>query len=193
MDSDAVLYCSCIIPRHRRPARGVALVAVMSVLMVLAVLAAAFAVLVSIESQQGSVSMDNLQMNLLLRAGSEHAKALLAHAPSRAALLANTNHWSYVVNAVGAAVGRYRVAIEDEAAKINVNLAARTADSPATGWSASELNLARALAVAPERAQRIVDYRYGPNRVPGMRGDDDFNNTVLMSDGIDNNANGVVD
>jgi len=171
----------------------------MSVLVVLAVLAAAFAVMVSLESQQGAVSMDGLQMNLVLRAGAEHAKALLsvpgdsALASARALAASRTNHWFLIVNALGESVGRYRFDIEDEAAKANANLAARVSDSPGSGWDASEINLARALAVSPARALGLVHYRYGPNRVPGMRGDDDDNNTVLMADGLDNNANGVID
>jgi len=187
---------------RRRRRRGVALVAVLSVLVILALLAATFAVLMSMEMQQSAVDQSALQLGLLLRAGTEHAKVLLTapELPTSARALRvqpagapAAQDWIYVANAAGETIGRYRMVIEDEAAKANINTAARVDDSRGSGWDTSELNLARALALNPERTRALVAYRYGVNGVPGARGDDDHNNAVLMADGLDNNANGVVD
>ncbi|MCX7003380.1 MAG: hypothetical protein NTV22_08915 [bacterium] len=186
---------------RRRP-RGIALIVVMSVLVILALLAATFAVLMNLELQQSSVDQNALQLGLLLRAGTEHAKVMLttpaAQTSGRAPRTqangeAPAPDWVYVGNSAGDTVGRYRLVIEDEAAKANINTAARVDDSPGSGWDTSEINLARALALSPERVRALVAYRYGVNGVPGARGDDDHNNAVLMADGLDNNANGVID
>lgn len=173
------------------PSRGVALVAVLYVLVVLGIIAAAFAAYISMQARQGALSLEILQMNMLIRSGAEHTKALMMTQSMYA--IPRSNQWVYVTSENGSAIGCYRLSMEDEAAKVNVNVASRTENSPGTGWSTSEINLSRALSVRPEHAQTLIHYRYGANNVPGARGDDDHNNTVLMADGIDNNANGEID
>ncbi|MCX7847545.1 MAG: helix-hairpin-helix domain-containing protein [bacterium] len=187
-------------PADRR-ARGVALVAVLSVLTVLAVLSAAFATLLSIDVLQAKESQHNLQLDLLTRSANAHAHALLWDAYQRGTLATLwsrhnshlSNQWFYVTSPLGELHGRYRLCLEDESSKVNLNVAWLTHPSPGSGWHPGELNLASALGLRPEMAQRLVAFRYGPNGVPGARGDDDQNNVRLMNDGIDNNANGIID
>ena len=184
-----------------RPVRGVALVAVLSVLTVLAVLGAAFVTLLSIDVMQAQESQHNLALELLMRSAAAHAQSLIWEARQRGAvnsLLARynnhaTNRWFHVTSYSGEPCGRYRLRLEDELSKVNLNTAWLTEPSRASGWHPGEINIAQAIGLRPELAQRLVAFRYGPNNVPGARGDDDQNNVRLMNDGIDNNANGVID
>ena len=57
--------------------KGVALVAVLAVLVVLTIMAGAFAAMMNIESKQSKVHMESQQLDMLVNAGLEHAKALL--------------------------------------------------------------------------------------------------------------------
>jgi len=88
---------------------------------------------------------------------------------------------------------RYRFKIEDEASKVNINKAFLLKKGKGTGWDTGEIVLPQALGVPRKSAQKLIDYRYGRNKIPGSRGDDDQNNLILMADGIDNNANGIID
>ncbi|MCX7847307.1 MAG: helix-hairpin-helix domain-containing protein [bacterium] len=208
-------------PTTRTP-RGVALVAVLSVLTVLAILAAAFAVLTQLDINNANAQLEAQRLSLLIESGVNHAVAVIQQAQARgekistspdsslrrafAAFTAgsetlnargahakHTGIWHYVKNSRGILEGRYSVAVEDEAAKINLNTAFLLRPSPGSGWLPGELALTMASGLPTQFMQRILDFRYGPNRVPGARGDDDANNVLLMSDGIDNNANGLVD
>jgi len=105
----------------------------------------------------------------------------------------NKHNWQYIYDETGALQGRYEIIVEDEAAKVNINTAALLGKSKGSGWSTSEISLPHALGMPPKYTKKILEYRYGPNKLPGMRGDDDKNNVFLMSDGIDNNANGIID
>ncbi len=178
--------------------------AVLSVLTVLALLAASYAVLIQLDMANANAQMDTQRLNMLLRSGLHHAVAALDAGYTPDALqpgmrpvfgsLTATNHiWITVCNSHGRIEGRYRVTIEDEAAKANLNTAFLMGPSRAMGWDTGEVDLPHALGLSPAYAARLVDFRYGPNKVPGARGDDDRNNVLLMSDGIDNNANGVID
>ena len=103
------------------------------------------------------------------------------------------HNWYYIYDESGAIQGRYEIIVEDEAAKVNINSAALLEKSKGSGWNTSEISLPHALGISPKNTKKILEYRYGANKVPGMRGDDDKNNVFLMSDGIDNNANGIID
>jgi len=103
------------------------------------------------------------------------------------------HNWYYIYDENGVIQGRYEIIVEDEASKINLNSAALLEKSKGSGWNTSEISLPHALGISPKNAKKILEYRYGANKVPGMRGDDDKNNIFLMSDGIDNNANGIID
>lgn len=106
--------------------------------------------------------------------------------------------WISVHNERGALVGRYAVLIEDESAKLNLNVASLLPPQRANeGLSPFELlvgdGATRGLPVSAGALANVMQFKYGPNRVPGARGDDNFNNATLMSDGLDNNANGLID
>lgn len=110
----------------------------------------------------------------------------------------NDATWLAVRDAAGALIGRYAVAVQDEASKININTACLIPPlKPNQGLSPRELLLgdggARGIPVGRDALIRLLKERFGPNRVPGARGDDNGNNGFLMADGLDNNANGVID
>ncbi|MCX7005282.1 MAG: hypothetical protein NTV22_18705 [bacterium] len=195
--------------RNWRAARGVALVAVLSVLVVLALLAASLAVLMQIETVSARTNIGENQLYLLLDSSLAHAKALiyatqsaadgqllphdvlLDRFPARAP--GDASPWINVYDRRGSLCGRYALSVEDEAAKVDLNSAFMLAPSPGSGWTPGELNLPLALGVPPQWAASLISYRYGRNNVPGARGDDDENNIFLMTDGIDNDADGVMD
>jgi len=207
------------IPRRKR---GVALVAVLSVLTVLAVLAASFAVLIQLDVTNANSQMDIQRLNLLVESGMNHAVAVLQQAQAAGETISTlprgslrqafgdyttgveaqdarqaretvAGRWIDVKNSLGKVEGRYRVAVEDEAAKVNLNTSFLMDKSRGSGWLPGEVALTYASGLPSQVMERVVHYRYGANHVPGARGDDDANNVLLMSDGIDNNANGLVD
>ena len=203
--------------------KGIALVAVLAILVVLAILASTMSVLVNIEQKSAQSQFESQRVNLLIDSGIEHAKVLIElskntdskpgmanidyllnefgvqepilNAETGESLEKNAvkHNWQNVCDETGTLQGRYEIIVEDEAAKININTAALLGKSKGSGWSTSEISLPHALGMPPKYAKKILDYRYGPNKVPGMRGDDNADNVILMSDGIDNNANGVID
>jgi len=191
--------------------KGVAFVAVLAVLVVLTILAASFSVMMNLELKQSNEQQNSYLLDTLTEAGFEHGKTLL-WADSEQAKKGNSvktvaakflsakdnddkifSKWYYLKNKTGKIVGRYRIKIEDEAAKVNINRARLPKNSNGYGWDTGEINLSQALGVPDHIAKNILKYRYGPNLLPGGRGDDDYNNVVLMADGIDNNANGIID
>ncbi|MCX7848225.1 MAG: hypothetical protein N2595_09390 [bacterium] len=106
--------------------------------------------------------------------------------------------WLPVRNERGTLVGRYAVLVEDESAKINLNMASLLPPQRANeGLSPYEILLGdggvRGLPLPTPALANVMRFRYGPNGVPGARGDDNVNNATLMSDGLDNNANGLID
>jgi len=188
---------------------GIALVAVLAILVVLAIMAASFVTLMNIESKQSKVSINSQQLDMLIDSGLEYAKALItveemgekkddkvldiANTFSQSGLEESKSKWMLVKDTTGKTIGRYRIRIEDEAGKVNIQKAFLLKNSKGTGWDTGEINLPFALDVQPKIAKKLVDYRYGKNKLPGGRGDDDQNNLVLMADGIDNDADGIID
>jgi len=173
---------------------GIALVAVLAILVVLAIMAAAFTTLMNIELRQSNQVIDSFQLDMLVEAGVEHAKTMLVNTDDPSGLSEDKfEHWIYVKDETGEICGRYRLRIEDESAKVNINKAYQLKNGKGTSWDTGEIVLPRALGVSPKIAEKIINFRYGPNNVPGGRGDDDNNNAVLMADGIDNDADGLID
>jgi len=191
---------------------GIALVAVLAILVVLAIMAATFVTLMNIESKQSEVQVKSQQLDMLINSGLEHGKAILTvdelnpdnegvfsyntlnfkESSSENGLL-NQSKWIFVKDAIGRIFGRYRIYIEDEAGKVNVQKVFLTEKSKGTGWDTGEIALPQTLGTTAKTAKKLIDFRYGKNKLPGTRGDDDQNNLILMADGIDNNANGIVD
>lgn len=198
--------------RHRARCRGVALVTILAVLTVLAILAATLTVLMQVEITGAALQQSQLTAELIVNTGVAHAEALLctadtfipppaangwkqtARTPGGCVIDAvKTFPWINVRDANGTVCGRYRMTIEDEGGKVNLNTAYLLEPSRGVSWNSGEVSLPQALGISSSLAKRLVDYRYGSNGVPGARGDDDQNNAFLMCDGIDNNANGIVD
>jgi len=185
------------------PHSGIALVAVLAILVVLAIMAASFTALMNIENKQSKIHINSQQLDLLIDSGLEYVKATITANELDPATRINSiynmaktpeySKWIIMKDATGKVIGRYRIRIEDEAGKVNVQKAFLTQDSKGTGWDTGEINLSRALGVSPKTAQKLIEYRLGKNKLPGGRGDDDQNNLILMADGIDNNANGIID
>jgi len=90
--------------------------------------------------------------------------------------------------------GRYKINIEDEAGKVNVAKAFLMKKSKGgVAWNTGEISMPSALKVSSKLAKKLMNFRYGKNLVPGARGDDNEDNVILTSDGIDNDADGIID
>jgi len=193
--------------RKSKIQNGIALVAVLAILVVLAIMAASFTMLMNIENKQSQVQMNSQQLDMLVNSGLEQAKAIITvdeiipfDNKSKINPLSASpgsgdsfSKWMFVKDNEGKICGRYRFRIEDESSKVNINKAFLLKNANGTGWDTGEIVLPRALGVPVKTAKKLIDYRYGKNKLPGARGDDDQNNLILMADGIDNNANGIID
>lgn len=89
-----------------------------------------------------------------------------------------------------------RVGIFDEAAKININAVGM--NTYHDGWTPYEISLASIgvlnKKLSSDVIEAIIVYRYGPDGAPGVKGvDDDKDNSLLQTDGIDNDADGEID
>jgi len=89
-----------------------------------------------------------------------------------------------------------RLGIFDEAAKININVAG--IDTYNDGWTPYEISLAAIEVLNKKLSSDVIEaiilYRYGPDGAPGVKGvDDDKDNSLLQTDGIDNDADGEID
>ena len=85
-----------------------------------------------------------------------------------------------------------KLGIFDEASKINLNTAGNKNFSQ--GWTSYEVNLGALNGLNNEEVEAIINYRYGKDASPGKKGvDDDKDNDILQSDGIDNDGDGIID
>ncbi|MBL7197946.1 MAG: general secretion pathway protein GspK [Candidatus Omnitrophica bacterium] len=92
--------------------------------------------------------------------------------------------WFYVEDDAGNQVGRYAVLVEDESAKININV------NEVSIVSRFFYNMMGDDAVAED----IFYYQYGEDEKPGIANtDDNSNNTILERDLLDNDADGIID
>ena len=107
--------------------------------------------------------------------------------------------WIYVHAGNGRVIGRYAVLIEDEAGKINVNVAA--ALSPRNqdeGVGPFELLLTdgkeAGLPVSLLFGKKMLRWRYGRDGAPGRaQTDDNLTESCYAADEIDNDGDGIVD
>lgn len=111
--------------------------------------------------------------------------------------------WIGLVDSDGELYGRYAVTVVDEAGRINVNSAGFHNENPlriTEGYSTFEVSLnkfftAKGIGSAESLRDEILSYRYGGN-YPGeslASIDDNLNNAYLAYDGLDNDADGLVD
>jgi len=188
---------------------GIALVAVLAVLTVLALLAALFAVNLRIEQKMAHTNLIALQNNLLVISASEHAEALLEadknvfDSKEDIWYLSNDQQIFYVKDETGMIIGRYKLSINDESGKINVNTAnlrlnkkSIPAFSKHTGPSKVALNSVNngGTLLSSSAAKKMVLWRYGKNHCPGRANFDDNGNAAFLSqDGVDNDGDGLID
>ena len=126
----------------------------------------------------------------------------LSRSPSRDIPAVPPSRWFYVKDNAGNLQGRYAIAVEDEASKINVNIASALSSADQNeGFSTREVLLSdgqpregRGLPLSKEAATKIIRHRYGRDQKPGQANvDDNYNLPLYASDKIDNNANRQVD
>lgn len=201
--------------------KGIALILVVSVLAVAGIMAVSFAFTMRLELKAATNYLEATRASYLAEAGIKYAQAVLKEDDNNIDSLEDMWHtnftgtdvdndgdeepdskWIYMYDDAGEAVGRYAVLVRDELSFLNVNIATRHNISPlkvTEGWTTYELDLEGFLSsFALEEPQKvyedILSYRYGQDSRPGEAGiDDNQNNRVLSSDGIDNNADGIID
>jgi len=111
--------------------------------------------------------------------------------------------WINLIDASGTMYGRYAVTVTDEASRININAAGFHNEQElkvTEGYSTFEVSLNKfftflGLASATTMRDDILQYRYGGN-YPGSsvaNTDDNENNIYFSNDGLDNDADGVID
>ncbi len=97
----------------------------------------------------------------------------------------------------GRLIGRYAVLVEDESAKVHLNAAGNISrngyQGVDEGWKINEISLHTLPGLNSETARNICLRRYGFNGLPGGGGDDDSDRFLLAADGIDNDADGIID
>ncbi|MBU4149153.1 MAG: lamin tail domain-containing protein [Candidatus Omnitrophica bacterium] len=200
---------------------GIALILVVSVLAVAGIMAVSFAFTMRLELKAATNYLEATRASYLAEAGISYAQAVLKEDDKEIDSFEdkwytaftgsdvdndgdgeNDSKWIYVYNDIGDAIGRYAVLARDETSFLNINIADKQNLSPlkvTEGWTPYELDLKKFLAsfnlADPEKAyEGIIDYRYGPDGGPGVAGfDDNQNQRVFGSDGIDNNADGIID
>lgn len=102
--------------------------------------------------------------------------------------------WFFLQDRKGDTLGRFAVYIQDEASKLNVNFCSDK-DFLRYGLSFFELNTAPLLeASGIKEKNSFFDFRKGKDLAYGYKGiDDDSDNLIVSSDGIDNDFDGSID
>jgi len=201
--------------------KGVALILVVSILAVAGIMAVSFAFTMRLELKAANNFLETARASYLAEAGVTYAQAVLKEDERGIDSLEDTwytvftgsdidndsdgnpdSKWIYVYNEKDETVGRYAVLVRDEASLLNINIATKHNLSPlrlTEGWTPYEVDLQKFLATfglsdSQKIYQDILDYRFGIDGEPGEgMVDDNENERVLGSDGIDNNADGIID
>ncbi len=201
--------------------KGVALILVVSILAVTGIMAVSFAFTMRLELKAAMNFMEATRASYLAEAGIGYAQAVLRederdidsfedkwHTVFAGSDVDNDgdgekdSKWIYVYGETGDTVGRYAVLVRDSTSLLNINIANKHNLSPlkiTEGWTPYELDLQKFLATfqledSEKTYEDILEYRYGYDGAPGELGvDDNQNQRILGSDGIDNNADGIID
>ncbi|NQT75069.1 MAG: hypothetical protein HQ566_00950 [Candidatus Omnitrophica bacterium] len=201
--------------------RGVALILVVSILAVAGIMAVSFAFTMRLELKAAINFLEATRASYLSEAGVTYAQAVLKEDDRDIDSFADNwytvftgsdvdndgdgekdSKWIYIYDEAGETVGRYAVLVRDATSLLNINIANKHNLSPlkvTEGWTPHELDLQKFLAsfqLADSEAayEDIQEYRYGYDGEPGEAGvDDNDNQRILGSDGIDNNADGIID
>jgi len=201
--------------------KGIALILVVSVLAVAGIMAVSFAFTMRLELKAATNYLEATRASYLAQSGIAYAQQILREDDRNIDSFDDKWHtlftgsdidndgdgqpdskWINVYDEKGEAVGRYAVLVRDETSFLDINLAYKQNQSPlkvTEGWTPYELDLQKFLnsfgLKDPEKVyEDIVSFRYGLDEQPGIAGvDDNQNQRILDSDGIDNNANGIID
>jgi len=204
-----------------RQDRGVALILVISVLAVAGIMAVSFAFTMRLELKAATNYLEATRASYLAQAGVTYAQQILKEDPRFIDSFQDKWHtlftggdidndgdgqpdskWINVYDDAGEAIGRYAVLARDENSFLDINMAYKHNLSPlkvTEGWTPYELDLKKFISSFgfkdPDAIyEDILIFRYGPDGQPGEAGiDDNQNQRILDSDGIDNNANGIID
>ena len=105
------------------------------------------------------------------------------------------SRWVYLKDSQGHLIGRYAVLVLDESGKVNINTAGTSFGNE--GWTTSEVNLAKLCDLVlgtSDASDTILIARYGDPCSPGVSGEDDNHDSVVLNnDGIDNDGDGTAD
>ena len=204
-----------------RKDKGIALILVVSVLAVAGIMAVSFAFTMRLELKAATNYLEATRASYLSQAGVTYAQQILReddrdidsfeekwHTLFTGSDVDNDgdgepdSKWINAYNEAGDTIGRYAVLVKDEAGFLDINIADKCNLSPlkvTEGWTPYELDLKKFLTSSglndPEKVfDDIISFRYGPDSQPGESGvDDNHNQRILDSDGIDNNADGIID
>ncbi|MEK6732171.1 MAG: hypothetical protein AABY55_00945, partial [Candidatus Omnitrophota bacterium] len=204
-----------------RQEKGIALILVISVLAVAGIMAVSFAFTMRLELKSAVNYLEATRASYIAQSGVTYAQQVLKeddrnidsfeekwHTLFTGADIDNDgdaspdSKWINIYNEEGETIGRYAVLARDENNFLDINTAYKHNLSPlkvTEGWTPYELDLKKFLTGVglkdPDNAfDDIVSFRYGPDSQPGEAGvDDNQNQRILDSDGIDNNANGIID
>jgi len=201
--------------------KGVALILVVSILAVAGIMAVSFAFTMRLELKAATNYLEATRASYLAEGGISYAQAVLREDDPDIDSFEDNWHtvftgedvdndgdgeldskWIYVYDELDEAIGRYAVLVRDQTSLLNINIAYKHNLSPlkvTEGWTPYELGLEAFLSSFelddPQKIyEDVLDYRYGLDGEPGEAGvDDNDNQRILDSDGIDNNADGIID
>ena len=201
--------------------KGVALILVVSILAVAGIMAVSFAFTMQLELKAATNYLEATRASYLAEGGISYAQAVLREDDPDIDSFQDNWHtvftgtdidndgdgesdskWIYIYDETGEAIGRYAVLVRDQTSLLNINIANKHNLSPlkvTEGWTPYELDLEKFIASfglddTQKIYEDILDYRYGLDGEPGESGvDDNENQRILDSDGIDNNADGIID
>ncbi|MDP2921051.1 MAG: type II secretion system protein GspK [Candidatus Omnitrophota bacterium] len=207
--------------RILREDKGVALILVISVLAVAGIMAVSFAFTMRLELKAATNYLEATRASYLAQSGVTYAQQILkedarfidSFQDKWYTLFTGSDvdnnadgqpdsKWINVYDDAGEAIGRYAVLVKDENSFLDINMAYKHNLSPlkvTEGWTPYELDLKKFISPFgfkdPDTIyEDIISFRYGPDGQPGESGiDDNQNQRILDSDGIDNNANGIID
>ncbi|MDO8603205.1 MAG: lamin tail domain-containing protein [Candidatus Omnitrophota bacterium] len=204
-----------------REEKGIALILVVSVLAVASIMAISFAFTMRLELKAAANYLEATRASYLAQSGITYAQQILKedsrdidsfedkwHTIFTGSDIDNDgdgqpdSKWINIYNEESEAIGRYAVLVRDETSFMDINIAYKHNLSllkVTEGWTPYELDLQKFINSSglkdPDKVyEDIVSFRYGSDGQPGEMGaDDNQNQRILDSDGIDNNSNGIID
>ena len=203
---------------------GMALIVTLLILMVLSVMAVTFSTTMSIEAKLANNYRYELETELLTRSALEYAAEILRYDLLEDMAAANNlfddfsecwwtgfdgtdvdlnddgnsdSKWIYMDSPWGnreGLLGRFAIYINDEASKINLNVAGYNLNAARQGWSTYEVDMTEIWGIGSAISRRINEFRFGTGNLPGLSAtDDNYSNDILMNDFMDNDGDNSID